>query len=137
MKKSLVFSKLTYFDESYFGKLDDIDNYFKIDNDYFIGKFSKTGIRRDENKKLIPYSFVGPESIFNTKLSILKRSGTIRYKPLNISNRSSIKNDKESHKNSLSKVYNNVDNFEVGRMYDKIKSRVNKSNVLVNFIIDQ
>ena len=79
---------------------------------------------------MIPYSFVGDESLFLNKLKS-ERKPTIKNKllfPVFHSKR----NDKENAHNidtPPNPILKIVDNLEVNRIYDQIQSRVNKSSV--------
>ena len=136
-RKSLVYSKLSNFDEKYLSKLDDVDNYLNTDNNYFIGKInyflgksSKNGMRLDLNNKLIPYSFVGPKNLFEDKINTFMTRPSYRGKTNLMTNLS--RREPENSIKNTPRVYKIVDNFDVNRLYDQIQLRVKNSNVKTN-----
>ena len=85
IKKTLIIRKYNSYLDKERKIIKEIDNYLKTErifdenNKIFLNKLIKTKCPRyDKNKKLIPYSFVGPEKIFHLK----RRKGIKNRTPL-------------------------------------------------------
>ena len=99
------------------------DDYFLTQNNIKIGKFSPEKKNfYDNNNNLIPYSYVGPSSLFNTSISKkapnIRTNSILKYK----SNASSSKNKESLHinKNII------IDNKYLKNHYNEIRKRISE-----------
>ena len=99
------------------------DDYFLTQNNIKIGKFSPEKKNfYDSNNNLIPYSYVGPSSLFNTSISKkapnIRTNSILKYK----SNASSSKNKESLHinKNII------IDNKYLKNHFNEIRKRISE-----------
>ena len=99
------------------------NDYFLTQNNIKIGKFSPEKKNfYDSNNNLIPYSYVGPSSLFNTSISKkaanIKTNSLLKYK----SNASSSKNKESLHinKNII------IDNKYLKNHFNEIRKRISE-----------
>ena len=99
------------------------DDYFLTQNNIKIGKFSPEKKNfYDNNNNLIPYSYVGPSSLFNTSISKkapnIRTNSILKYK----SNASSSKNKESLHinKNII------IDNKYLKNHFNEIRKRISE-----------
>lgn len=129
-KKLNIIKKLKEYEEQ--GKITNLlqefnkkqeDDYFLTQNNIRVGKFSPEKINfYDSNHNLIPYSYVGPSSLFNTSISKkatnVKTNSILKYK----SNLSISKNKDALHinKNII------IDNKYLKNHFNEIRKRISE-----------
>ena len=134
IKKTLIIRKYNSYLDKERKIIKEIDNYLKTErifdenNKIFLNKLIKTKCPRyDKNKRLIPYSFVGPEKIFHLK----RRKGIKNRTPLVLNDilQNKIVQNYLNHMNDKDKDNNPINNKDNRENKENKENKESKENI--------